>query len=82
MNTTTAPKIKNASKLLSDIARKLPTSVRVTLACIEVAFYVNGEGEPRVTTDLATALGYLANDTYWNENGDWCDADRADVRVM
>ena len=51
-----------------------------TIASLEVVLYKDKEAI--FTADLATTLNYLINDIYWNEEGDWSDANLAEVRVM
>jgi len=80
----TNEKIKYANELLQQIAagvNQLSGKHRyLSLAAVEVAL-VNGD-DKEFTVDLATALDYLANDIYWNEDGDWSDARIARVRVI
>lgn len=84
--------IENKDPLLADVARGLSKLVKEHLArplharskldvcCIEVIFY-DGK-EVVLTTDLAMALDYLANDIYYDEESNWSGATRAEVRVM
>jgi hypothetical protein len=91
-------KIKNREKLLQDIADGLrdlalnesipirtrppaseSTRNRVALGDIEVIFHVGGDS---YNFDVPTALDNIVNDTFWDENGSWADADRAEVRVL
>ena len=46
---------------------------------MEVVFFKNNEVVLR--TNVPTALDYLANDIYWNENNNWTDATHAVVEV-
>ena len=67
--------LKHADKLLQDIACELPKAkAEPHLIC--VTFHV---GEDAYDFDLPTALDTLANDLYWDERGDWSEADKATV---
>lgn len=67
--------LKHADRLLQDIADGLvgkdagPRLLCVTFHC----------GNDKYDFDLATAIDVIANDLYWDERGDWSDADRATV---
>jgi hypothetical protein len=74
--------IKNKEELLQNIADGLRSNDLglVALDCIEVVFY---EGDTQVGTfSLAEALDTLVNDIYYNEEYNWAEADRAEVRSM
>ena len=49
---------------------------------LEVMLFDADSGEEVLRTDVPPVLDYVANDIYWNEEGDWSDANRAEVRVM
>lgn len=72
--------IKNCHELLQIIAAGVNHYSNHHVYNLEVTF--TDEGEEVLTTDVATALDYLANDIYWNEEGDWSNANSAEVRVM
>lgn len=82
--------IQHASKLLQDItdglralereaARRTPRG-SVKLEVLEVVFVVHGSEE--FEFGLVEALDALANDTYWDERGNWSEATEARVRVI
>lgn len=70
--------IKNRDKLFSALAYQLSHMGRdPKIGSICVTFF---EGGKRVfESDLVTALRYLAEDIYWDEQGDWSDADSVNV---
>jgi len=72
--------IMNAGKLLQDISDGINQHHQNSIACLEVIFYE--DGEEVLKTGLPTALNYLANDIYWNEEGNWSLADMAKIKVM
>ncbi len=72
--------IVNQQNLLAQIARQLMAlEDRAKLIHVNVGFYL-GE-ELLLETYLARALDYLANDVYWNEEGNWSLADTAKVSL-
>jgi hypothetical protein len=73
-------KIKNAFDLLQNIAAGLNQRTMDTVCNLEVILYT--DGEPVLRTDVATALDYLANDLWWNGDGEWDNADRAEVKSL
>lgn len=73
-------KIKNMRGLLQNIAAGLNRFDYIRVSNLEVIFYENDQEVLR--TNVQTALDYLANDIYWNGDGDWSQATHAEVRVM
>ena len=82
--------IQHASKLLQGIVdglRAVDAQVRprtgltgnFKLGSLEVVFVVHGSEE--FEFGLVQALDALANDTYWDERGNWSEATEARVRV-
>ena len=72
--------IENRDSLLSAIAHALVRLKSVKVDLIEVTFF---EDEVKLlSTDLTTALQYLGDDIYWNEEGNWSQANRVKVTVM
>lgn len=77
-------RLKNRDKLLSDLARQLEllyktNKGRTVLGCVEV----------RLTASTGTyefglpyALTVLAEDLFYDERGDWSDADKLDVYTI
>jgi hypothetical protein len=76
--------LKNADKLLADIITGLkPLADRkmsCPLPCIEVKFFHG----PRLvrTQDLIGALDAISNDLFFDEDGDFSEADRATVDTI
>lgn len=72
--------IKHREVLLQNIAAGLnqfdKPGCRTPVNCIEVIF--NCEMN-KYQFPLAVALDYIANDIYWDENGNWSDATHATV---
>jgi|TARA_Y100000034_G_scaffold121388_1_gene165528 hypothetical protein len=77
---TSNVKIKRANELLHLIAAGLNQHKQVALCNLEVALLCGGEEV--LVADVQTVLDYLANDIYWNEDGDWSSADTAVVRSL
>lgn len=76
------PKLMHRDKLLSDIAEGLWPLIknRTPLHCIEVVFFdEDGQG---VAFDLRGAIDAIANDKFWDERGDWSQANKAVVRTI
>ena len=71
--------IKNKDKLLQDIADGLKDQGRHQLANLEVVFYVE---EASYSFPVAVAIDNIVNDIYWDERGNWSDADRAEVQTL
>lgn len=71
-------KIKNMEGLLQNIAAGL--NLHSKLGNLEVVFYENNKEV--LCTNVQTALDYLANDIYWNEDNDWSQATHAKVRSI
>lgn len=72
-------KIVHWREVLDDIASGLKAHGSDRLCNLEVEL-TNGDGEVVLVTDVPTVLDYLANDTYWGEDGSWEDALVAQVR--
>lgn len=75
-------KIKNWAQLLFGISDALRFDIlgrggRQSIDTIRVTFYVGAHSSFEFS--LAGALETLANDVYWDERGDWSDADRVTV---
>lgn len=75
--------LKHKDKLLQAIASDLAGArvERVSVVNLEVIFYCDGDGAEYIFS-LAAALDVLANDLYWDERGDWRNADHAVVRSL
>lgn len=73
-------KIKNAFVLLQNIAAGLNKHLNSPVWNLEVILYE--DRDVVLKTDVPTAIDYLANDIRWNEDGDWSNANLAEVRVM
>lgn len=72
--------IKYHDSLLQQIADGLDCIGPETPLCyIEIDLYQ--DFERKLKAPLATMLNYLANDTYWNEEADWSEADTAIVTI-
>jgi len=74
------PTIKNKTDLLLNIAHGLNKHDTCKISDLEVVLLEDGEEVLRA--GVATALDYLANDIYWNEESDWRNANLAEVRVL
>ncbi|MCK5603598.1 hypothetical protein KAR91_17060 [Candidatus Pacearchaeota archaeon] len=72
--------IKNKMDLLLNIAHDLNRHNTCSIANLEVVFYE--DKEVVLETGVATALEYLANDIYWNEESNWSNANLAEVRTL
>lgn len=72
--------IENKQALLNDIAAGVKRESRHEVDVLEVVF-VTPEGEEFVF-ELGQALDALANDSYWDERGNWANATSARVRVI
>ena len=72
--------IKNHLSLLQNIAADMHKYDGRKIRDLEVVLLE--DGKPVLCTDLPTVLDYLANDIYWNEESDWRNANRAEVRVL
>lgn len=75
-----ARKIKRPFDLLQNIAAGLNKLEGKPVWNLEVLFYKDGEVVLR--TGLPQALDYLANDIWWNEEGEWDDAEIAEVKTL
>lgn len=73
-------KIKNRETLLQNIAAGLNHRKTSCLVHLEAVFYE--DGEVVMKRDVPTALDYLANDIYWDEDSDWSNADTASVETL
>lgn len=73
--------IKHKDELLQQISDGLwLLSNSTMLGCIEVSFIK--EGHVETTVSLSDALDYLAKGIYWNRDGNWSDADTAEVKLI
>ena len=72
--------IKRSDELLQNIAAGVNKLDHNKVGDLEVVFYE--DGKEVLATGLATALDYLAQDIYWNEEGSWANAERAEVRTL
>lgn len=70
--------IKHPAKLLQGIADGLQKHHNTRVHDLLVRFYDDNK-DTVLVRDLPTALDYLANDTHWDEEGDWSDAVSASV---
>jgi hypothetical protein len=66
---------KNREQLLADLVHQLDNFENQKLASIRVRFY-KGPEMLKEFLGLKPALDALANNLYWDEEGDWSDADR------
>jgi len=71
--------MKHKEALLHDIAEGVRRESQRRVETIEVVF-VTPSGEYEFSLDQA--LFAIANDSYWDERGNWADAESAKVRVM
>lgn len=74
-------RIKQHRKLLQDIADGLKANHNVRVHDLQVRMYSAKEADVVLVRDVPTALDYLANDIWWDENGEWADACEARVEV-
>ena len=72
--------IKNKMDLLLNIAHGLNRHNTCRISDLEVVFYENDTIV--LETNVQTALDYLANDIYWNEDSCWSNANLAEVRTL
>lgn len=73
-------RLKNASDLLLQLARGLRPFDRMRLACIEVI--IIGTDGTEYEFGLDDALEVLANDLFFDERGNWADAEKLLVRSI
>lgn len=73
-------KIVNREVLLQNISDGLAYKGNRRIGDVEVVF-LQGEQE-LLCTGVAEAINYLVNDTYWNEDSNWSEADKAEVRDL
>ena len=71
-------KIRHADVLLQNIAAGLGPLRNTGLECVRVVFH---QGEVGFKFGLREALDALACDLYWDERGNWAEADRATVET-
>lgn len=71
--------IKHGPALLHDIAEGVRRESKHRIEVLEVVF-VTPSGEFEFS--LEQALFALADDTYWDERGNWSDAESAKVRTL
>lgn len=83
--------IKNREKLLQDIVDGLKELERAephaSVNLVIVTFYVSDPdhrscGKEVLRTNLSTALGYIVNDIYFDEESNWQDADHARLHTI
>lgn len=78
--------LKYGDALLADIVRGLAALEDVRVDCIQVTFRVGAKhgvrDEASYEFGLLGALDAIACDLYWDERGDWSDADCAIVEVL
>ena len=72
--------IKFKNTLLQNIADGLNKYQSRKIIDLEVQFFV--DNELVMTRDVPTALNYLVNDIYWDEDNDWSDANHAKMRIL
>ena len=75
--------IENRESLLQDIAdglSKLEEGSRADLNCIEVVFLE--DGVERFKGSLSTAIDYIVNDIYFDDQDDWSASNEAIVRTF
>ncbi|KKN03883.1 hypothetical protein LCGC14_1103130 [marine sediment metagenome] len=72
--------IKFKNTLLQNIADGLNKYQSRKIIDLEVQFFV--DKELVMTRDVPTALNYLVNDIYWDEDNDWSDANHAKMRIL
>lgn len=73
-------KLRHREVLLADIRIALGIlPPRTPLGAIKIEFQ---GGDVAAEFDLAGALGAIENDLFFNEDGDYSDANRAVVRVL
>lgn len=77
--------LKYRDELLSDLAHKVALLGRdkqghpLPLHCIEVVFIA---GKDRYTFDLVGAVHAIAEDLYFDERGNWAEAQSVEVRTL
>lgn len=72
--------IKHQVKLLQQLAAGLSKiDKRITLGNIEVVII---DGDNEYTFSLVYALDFISNDIFYDERGDWSNADKAIVRTF
>ncbi len=72
--------IKFKNTLLQNIADGLNKYQSRKIIDLEVQFFV--DKKLVMTRDVPTALNYLVNDIYWDEDNDWSDANHAKMRIL
>jgi hypothetical protein len=72
--------IKFKDILLQMIADDLNLYKNHRVCDVEVVFYENDIQVMK--RDVPTALNYLVNNIYWDEENNWSGADKAEVRVI
>lgn len=72
--------IRHKISLLQNIAAGLNQHERRKVCDLEVSLYQDGKCV--LQTSVPTALDYLANDIYWNEENNWSEANIAEVTVL
>jgi hypothetical protein len=79
----TTKNLKHGDELLRQIAEGLKQHCmpRTPIACLQVAFSDRAHRNCFVFS-LHGALDAIARDLYWNETGDWSEADTATVEII
>jgi hypothetical protein len=72
--------IRNRETLLQNMAAGLNQHDKARVWNLEVVF-MRGDDEV-VVAPIATALGWIANDIYWDESANWADATHCLVRTF
>ena len=70
--------LKNRDRLLCDIAAQLGKVERVALVHVRVRLF-GGDEMVKEYLGLAVAIAQLAEGLYWDDEGDWRNADRVVV---
>jgi hypothetical protein len=75
-----AYEIRHREGLLQNIASGLSRFQENKIYNLQVRFLE--DGKTVLKADVPTALDYLANDIYWNEESDWSNANIAVVEIL
>jgi len=76
--------LKHRDSLLSQLAEQLRQHERSSLGSIEVVLFVaqTKGADVEYAFGLTRFIDVLANDVYWDVNGNWEEAYRLEVRTM
>jgi len=74
------PKIKHWRALLQTLATGLNQHDHIPVSGLDV--HVHGSEGVVLRCSPQTLIDYIANDIYWNEDGDWSDATHVTVQVF